>query len=123
MTNMSTRDQLTSYADRFLKYINHPNMDPSYLPSFLAEDVITPLAYPGAPSGYTGITGIVEKLHGALTDFELSVVSPVVDEKECRVVYFVKSKGVQSGYVSSPPRMGACACVCVCWICGRTERG
>ena len=99
MTNMSARDQLLSYADRFLKYINTPNMDPEYISSFLAHDVKTPLSYSGTPSGYEGITGIVEKLHGALTDFSLTVVSPVVDEKECRVVYFVKSKGVQSGHV------------------------
>ena len=95
MTNMSTRTQLTAYADRFLKYINTPNLDPQSIP--IAKDVVTPLAYPGMPSGYTGITGIVEKLHGALTDFSLTLESPVVDEQECRVVYFVKSKGVQSG--------------------------
>jgi hypothetical protein len=96
MTNMTTRDQLLSYADRFLKYINTPNLNPGESPPF-AKDVVTPLAYSGTPGGYAGLIGIVEKLHGALTDFSLTVVSPVVDEKECRVVYFVKSKGVQSG--------------------------
>jgi hypothetical protein len=99
MTNMSARDQLLSYADKFLKYINAPDPDPEYINSFLAHDVVTPLSYPGTPSGHEGIMGIVEKLHNALMDFSLTVVSPVVDEKECRVVYFVKSKGVQIGYV------------------------
>jgi hypothetical protein len=95
---MSNRDLLISFADRFLKIINTPgNLDE--LESLFAPDVSTPLAYPNTPGGYEGIQSLLEKLHGSLTSFALTVISSAVDEKESRVVYFVKSAGIQTGFV------------------------
>jgi hypothetical protein len=95
---MTQREELIEYADRFLKYINTTNPADAEDPmNFLAPDLRTPLAYPGAPSGYDGVIGLIKKLHGALTKFSLTLVAPVVDVKESRVVYFVKSAGVQTG--------------------------
>jgi hypothetical protein len=94
---MTQREELIEYADRFLKYINNTNPDAEDPMNFLAPDLQTPLAYPGTTSGFDGTVGLIKKLHGALTKFSLTLVAPVVDEKECRVVYFVKSAGVQTG--------------------------
>ena len=91
------REQLRTVADRFLQFVNTPGADPENLATMLALDLSTPLTYPGAVSGYAGVKGIIQKLHGALSDYSLRVLSPVIDEKECRVVYFVKSAGVQTG--------------------------
>jgi hypothetical protein len=93
-----TREQLRAFADRFLDYVNTPDCDPSKLASLVAQDLETPLTYPGAPSGYVGVKGIIEKLHAALSDYQLKLLTPVIDEHESRVVYFVKSMGVQTGY-------------------------
>lgn len=98
---MNKRDQLIQYADRFLKYINNTDFDAEDPNTFLSPDLKTPLAYPGAPSGFDGTIGLIKKLHGALTKFSLTLVAPVVDEVEGRVVYFVKSSGVQTGYMRS----------------------
>jgi hypothetical protein len=91
------REQLRAFADRFLNYVNTPDSDPDKLTTLVAQDLITPLTYPGAPSGYVGVKGIIEKLHAALSDYSLKLVTQVIDEEECRVVYFVKSVGVQTG--------------------------
>lgn len=92
-----TREQLRVIADRFLEYVNTPDSDPNKLPSLLSQDLKTPLTYPGSPSGYVGAKGIIEKLHSALSDYHLKLLTPVIDEQECRVVFFVKSMGVQTG--------------------------
>jgi hypothetical protein len=63
----------------------------------LALDLETPLTYPGAVSGFAGVKGIIEKLHGALSEYSLTVLTSVIDEQESRVVFFVKSSGVQTG--------------------------
>jgi len=74
--------------------------------TFLAPDLKTPLAYPGTPSGFDGTVALIKKLHGALTKFSLDLVAPVVDEVEGRVVYFVKSSGVQTGEWHGVPGTG-----------------
>jgi len=94
-----SRAQLHSYADRFLEIVNNPTADLEELSELLAPDVQTPLTYPNTPSGFNGIKGLIRKLHGSLTSFALTVTSEVVDEKESRVVFFVKSAGVQTGHV------------------------
>lgn len=93
-----TREQLRAFADRFLDIVNTPGSDPNKLLNLVAEDLKTPLTYPGAPSGYDGVKGIIEKLHAALSEYHLKLLTPVIDEEEGRVVYFVKSMGVQTGY-------------------------
>jgi len=92
-----TREQLRALADRFLDYVNSPDSDPNKLLGLVAQDLKTPLTYPGAPSGYVGVKGIIEKLHAALSEYQLKLITPVIDEQECRVVFFVKSMGVQTG--------------------------
>jgi len=94
---MNKREQLRQVADRFLAFINKADVDPNQLSSMIALDIETPLTYPGAVSGYAGVKGIIEKLHGSLSEYSLTVLTPVIDEQECRVVYFVKSSGVQTG--------------------------
>jgi hypothetical protein len=93
---MTQREELIEYADRFLKFINNSHPDDEDPMNFLAPDLRTTLAYPGTPSGFDGTVGLIKKLHSALTKFSLTLVAPVVDEKECRVVYFVKSAGIQT---------------------------
>ena len=93
-----TREQLRAFADRFLDYVNTPDSDPNKLLNLVAQDLKTPLTYPGAPSGYVGVKGIIEKLHAALSEYQLKLLTPIIDEEEGRVVYFVKSMGVQTGY-------------------------
>jgi len=100
---MNRREQLRFHADRFLAYINKSDVDPEKLSSMLAIDLVTPLTYPGAVSGFAGVKSIVEKLHSALSNYKLSILAPVIDEEECRVVFFVKSSGVQTGYCPFPP--------------------
>lgn len=95
---MSKRELLRSFADKFLEFINTRDVDPDNLSLFLARDVVTPLTYPGATSGYKGVQGIFAKLHEALSDYRMKLLSPVVDEETCQVVFFVKSQGVQTGY-------------------------
>lgn len=94
---MNKREQLRFVADRFLSFVNKTDVDPEKLSSMLATDLETPLTYPGAIKGYAGVKGIIEKLHSALSDYSLSVLAPVIDEQECRVVFFVKSAGRQTG--------------------------
>src|ERR1700734_2517385 len=96
---MNKRDQLLQFADRFLKYVNNTGFDREDPRTFLAPDLKTPLAYPGTQSGFDVTVALIKKLHSALTKFSLDLVAPVVDEVEGRVVYFVKSSGVQSGYI------------------------
>jgi hypothetical protein len=91
------REQLRMVADRFLEFINTPGGDPDKLSTLAALDLITPLTYPGAPTGFAGIKGTVQKLHGALSDYSMKNLTTVIDEKESRVVIFVKSTGVQTG--------------------------
>jgi len=97
-----TRDELRSLADKFLLYINTANADPEELANMVAKDVATPLFYPGMRSGWAGLSDILTKLHGALSDYSMQLVTPVVDEDAQIVVFFVKSVGVQTGY---RPRM------------------
>ena len=93
------RERLREFADQFLEYVNNPGDDPAgRLAMFLAPDVETPLTYPGAVAGYAGIQGILEKLHNSLSNYSMELITPVVDEKDRTVVYFIKSKGVQTGY-------------------------
>ena len=96
-----TRQQLIIYADRFLALVNEPLIDSSELEhrllAVVAQDLVTPLTYPGAKSGFVGVKEIIQKLHGSLTEYSLKVVNLVVDEQQSSVVYFVKSAGVQTG--------------------------
>jgi len=94
-----SREILISYADRLLKIINTPKTDLDELGALLSPDLQTPLTYPNTSSGYEGIKSLITKLHGSLTSFALTVISSAVDEKESRVVYFVKSAGIQTGYI------------------------
>ena len=94
---MTRREQLRVVADRLLDFINTPGGDPEKLSTMVAQDLITPLTYPGAKTGFDGVKEIVQKLHSALSDYSMKVLAPVIDEKESRVVYFVKSAGVQTG--------------------------
>lgn len=98
-----TREELRTLADRFLLYINTDNADPEELAKMVANDVATPLFYPGMRSGWAGLSDILAKLHGALTDYSMQLVTPIVDEEGQIVVFFVQSVGVQTGY---RPRMG-----------------
>jgi len=98
------REQLRVVADRFLDFINTPGGDPAKLSTMVSSDLVTPLTYPGATTGFEGMKGIVQKLHSALSDYSMKVLTAVIDEKESHVVYFVKSAGVQTGYYPlSPP--------------------
>jgi hypothetical protein len=97
-----TREELRALADRFLLYINTDNADPEELARMVAKDVATPLFYPGMRSGWAGLSDILAKLHGALSDYSMQLVTPVVDEEAQIVVFFVQSVGVQTGY---RPRM------------------
>lgn len=94
---MNKREQLRQIADRFLAFINKSDVDPDKLATMLAMDLKTPLTYPGAVSGYEGVKGVIQKLHGALSEYSLTILTPVIDEQESRVVFFVKSTGVQTG--------------------------
>lgn len=91
------REQLRIVADRFIEFVNTPGGDPDKLSTMVALDLITPLTYPGATTGYAGVKGIVQKLHGALSDYSMKVLTSVIDEKESQVVFFVQSAGVQTG--------------------------
>jgi len=93
-----SREELLSYADRFLNIVNLPTSKVEDLADLIAPDVSTPLTYPNTPSGYEGIKALKAKLHGSLTSYALTVISAAVDEKERRVVYFVKSAGIQTGH-------------------------
>jgi hypothetical protein len=95
---MDRREQLRLLADRFLEFANKPHPDPEKLSAFLAKDLITRLTYPGEPSGYTGLKNLIAKLHGALHSYSLTLVTPIIDEVDSKVVYFVKSTGIQNGY-------------------------
>jgi hypothetical protein len=97
---MTKREQLVTFADRFLKLINTPGADLNGLDQLIAHDLNTPLCYPGTPSGYEGIKALLQKLHGSLTSWALTVEASVVDDQQSSVVYFVKSAGVQTGYPS-----------------------
>lgn len=99
---MNRREQLRRVADRFLAFVNKTEIDTDKLSSVVSLDLETPLTYPGAVKGFAGVKGIIEKLHDALSDYSLSVLTPVIDEQECRVVFFVKSAGVQIGYKPNP---------------------
>jgi hypothetical protein len=83
-------------------YINTDNADPDELAKMVANDVATPLFYPGMRSGWAGLSDILNKLHRALTDYSMQLVTPIVDEEGQIVVFFVQSVGVQTGY---RPRM------------------
>jgi hypothetical protein len=96
------REELRTLADKFLLYINTDNADPEELAMMVAKDVATPLFYPGMRSGWAGLSDILAKLHGALSDYSMQLVTPVVDEEAQIVVFFVQSVGVQTGY---RPRM------------------
>jgi len=91
------REQLRIVADRFLEFVNTPGGDPERLSTMVALDLVTPLTYPGATTGFAGIKEIVQKLHAALSDYSMKILTPVIDEKESRVVFLVKSAGVQTG--------------------------
>jgi len=93
-----TREELHTFADDFLKYINTPDANPEQLAKMVAPDVATPLFYPGMRSGYEGVNDILQKLHGALSDYSMQLVTPIIDADSQIVVYFVKSVGVQTGY-------------------------
>jgi hypothetical protein len=95
---MSRRELLREYAEKFLDFINTRDVDPDKLALFISKDVVTPLTYPGTDSGYAGVKGVFVKLHEALSDYSMKLLTPVIDEQECQVVYFVKSQGVQTGY-------------------------
>ena len=103
-----TREELRIFADGFLKYINTPEANPEQLAKMVAQDVATPLFYPGMRSGYGGVNDILQKLHGALSDYSMELVTPIVDVDAQIVVYFVKSVGVQTGYC--PPSAGKAWC-------------
>ena len=94
---MTRREQLRMVADQFLEFINVPGDDPDKLSTMVALDLITPLTYPGATTGFEGIKGIIQKLHSALSEYSMKNLTTVIDEKESRVVFFVKSAGVQTG--------------------------
>jgi hypothetical protein len=96
-----TRELLREYAERFIALVNTPGTDPDELSSIVAKDLVTPLTYPGATSGYAGVKGVFEKLHSSLSKYSMTLLTPVIDENESRVVCFVKSAGVQTGYVLS----------------------
>jgi hypothetical protein len=104
---MVTRRQLLrEYADRFLETVNTPSIDLDTLQSLISKDLVTPLTYPGEKSGYVGVQGILKKLHGSLSNYSLKLLSPVIDEDENQVVFFVKSCGVQTGEWRGLPGSG-----------------
>jgi hypothetical protein len=94
---MTRREQLRVVADRFLEFVNTPGEDPEKLSTMAAMDIVTPLTYPGATTGFAGVQGVIQKLHGALSDYSMKALTAVIDEKESKVVFFVKSAGVQTG--------------------------
>ena len=94
---MDRREQLLTHANRFLQYVNKPDTDTDKLSRYISRDLVTQLAYPGEPSGYEGLKNLIAKLHGALHDYSLTVLSSMIDEKQNKVVFFVKSSGVQAG--------------------------
>ena len=94
---MMTHDRLRHYADRFIDFINNSPPDLDKLSSLVAPDIDTPLTYPGMPSGYIGVKKTLEKIHASLIPWSLTVLTSVIDEESSRVVYFVKSSGVQAG--------------------------
>jgi hypothetical protein len=98
--SISRREQLRVLADRFIEFVNTPDIEIDKIHGFLSPDLTTPLNYPGAPSGFIGVKGIIEKLHDALSEYSLTVLTSVVDEEDCRVACFVKSSGIQTGYIS-----------------------
>ena len=108
IASMNRREQLRFHADRFLAYVNKSDVDPEKLSAMLALDLEPPLTYPGAVSGFEGVKAIIEKLHRALSQYKLTVLAPVIDEQECRVVFFVKSSGIQTGYILSPRKTNSC---------------
>jgi hypothetical protein len=94
---MTRREQLRLIADRFLEFVNTPGGDPENLSTMVALDIITPLTYPGATTGFAGVKSVIQKLHSALSDYSMTALTAVIDEKESSVVFFVKSAGVQTG--------------------------
>jgi len=93
----SPREQLRILAGRFIEFVNTPDIEIDKIHGFLDPELTTPLNYPGAPSGFVGVKGIIEKLHEALSDYSLTVLTWVVDEEDCRVACFVKSSGIHAG--------------------------
>lgn len=91
------REQLRMIADRFIEFINAPGGDTESLSKMLALDLVTPLTYPGTATGFIGAKRIIEKLHNALSDYAMEVLTSIIDEKESQVVFFIKSAGVQVG--------------------------
>jgi len=96
-----TREELRTLGDDLLEYINTPDPAPDLLSKMVSQDVATPLFYPGMRTGYAGVRELLHKLHGALSDYSMELVTPIIDERAQIVVFFVKSVGVQTGY--SPP--------------------
>jgi hypothetical protein len=98
MTGVDLREELRQRANGFLDYINQTSPDLEKLSEFISSDLVTKLAYPGEPSGFQGCKSLLAKLHGALDRYSLTPLSSVIDEREQKVVFFVKSSGIHAGY-------------------------
>jgi hypothetical protein len=101
-----TREELHTVGDNLLMYINTPDPSPEHLSKMVAQDVATPLFYPGMRTGYAGVKELLHKLHAALSDYSMQLVTPIIDERAQTVVFFVKSVGVQTGYSPRLPENG-----------------
>ena len=94
------RDQLLDIATRLLAWINATPVEESKLEALAAKDIVVPIPYPGTTADFAGLVHVTTKIHEVSPDWKMTLTQAVVDEKESRVVFLLRSTGTQEGYCS-----------------------
>lgn len=90
-----SRDQLLDIASRIFDWTNirSADADPSILSTFVAEDLVIKIPFPGVTPDLAGFAMYKKKAHDASSDFKITIREVVVDETESRVVHFFQCSG------------------------------